>query len=263
MNSSSAPRRFDFAPAVVLDLGAGTGRVTRANCKRRYPRAARRRAGSRPGDAARGAPPPAPVAALRARVRRCAAAAAGQDGSVDLVFSNLMLQWCEPLDAAFAEVRRVLQPEGFFAFSTFGPDTLQRAAQRLGARRWLQPRESTSSTCTTSATRWCAPVSPSRCWTSSATRCSYPDALALMRDLKAIGAHNVTAGRPRSLAGRARLARMSAAYEQARAAKARCRPPTKSSTAPPGARAGRARRAASAALKRASPPARSGAGVRA
>src|SRR6185437_13046027 len=37
---------------------------------------------------------------------------------------SLMLQWCEPLDAALAEVRRVLRPDGFFAFSTFGPDTL-------------------------------------------------------------------------------------------------------------------------------------------
>jgi malonyl-CoA O-methyltransferase len=45
---------------------------------------------------------------------------------------------------------------------------------------------------------------------------SYPDTLTLMRDLKAIGAHNVTAGRPRSLLGRAHLARMSAAYEEAR-----------------------------------------------
>jgi len=41
----------------------------------------------------------------------------------------------------------------------------------------------------------------------------YPDALSLMRDLKAIGAHNVTAGRPRTLLGRAKLARMSDAYE--------------------------------------------------
>ena len=41
----------------------------------------------------------------------------------------------------------------------------------------------------------------------------YPDALTLMRDLKAIGAHNVTAGRPRALVGRARLARMQQAYE--------------------------------------------------
>ena len=44
--------------------------------------------------------------------------------SVDLVFCSLMLQWCEPLDAAFGEVRRVLKPGGFFAFSTFGPATL-------------------------------------------------------------------------------------------------------------------------------------------
>ena len=41
----------------------------------------------------------------------------------------------------------------------------------------------------------------------------YPDALALMRDLKAIGAHNVTAGRPRTLLGRAHLKRMQQAYE--------------------------------------------------
>ena len=45
---------------------------------------------------------------------------------------------------------------------------------------------------------------------------AYPDALALMRDLKAIGAHNVTAGRPRTLLGRARLRRMQAAYEELR-----------------------------------------------
>jgi malonyl-CoA O-methyltransferase len=37
-----------------------------------------------------------------------------------------------------------------------------------------------------------------------------------MRDLKAIGAHNVTAGRPRSLSGRARLARVERAYESFR-----------------------------------------------
>jgi malonyl-CoA O-methyltransferase len=41
----------------------------------------------------------------------------------------------------------------------------------------------------------------------------YSCALELMRDLKAIGAHNVTAGRPRALGGRARLARLEAAYE--------------------------------------------------
>jgi malonyl-CoA O-methyltransferase len=37
--------------------------------------------------------------------------------------------------------------------------------------------------------------------------------LTLMRDLKAIGAHNVTEGRSRTLAGRSRLARVQDAYE--------------------------------------------------
>jgi malonyl-CoA O-methyltransferase len=37
-----------------------------------------------------------------------------------------------------------------------------------------------------------------------------------MRELKAIGAHNVTRGRPRGLTGRARLAAMTQAYETQR-----------------------------------------------
>ena len=46
------------------------------------------------------------------------------DASVDLVWSNLMLQWLPDPAPAFAEVRRVLKPGGLFMFSTFGPDTL-------------------------------------------------------------------------------------------------------------------------------------------
>jgi malonyl-CoA O-methyltransferase len=42
---------------------------------------------------------------------------------------------------------------------------------------------------------------------------TYDDVRALMHDLKAIGAHNATAGRARGLTGKATLARMLAAYE--------------------------------------------------
>ena len=45
---------------------------------------------------------------------------------------------------------------------------------------------------------------------------TYPDALSLMRDLKAIGAHNMTAGRPRALTGKNRLRRVQEAYESFR-----------------------------------------------
>jgi malonyl-CoA O-methyltransferase len=46
----------------------------------------------------------------------------------------------------------------------------------------------------------------------------YDDVRGLMRDLKAIGAHNATEGRPRGLTGKSTLARMLAAYETYRRA---------------------------------------------
>jgi len=45
---------------------------------------------------------------------------------------------------------------------------------------------------------------------------TYPDVRRLMRDLKAIGAHNVNAGRSRGLTGRRAIERMTAAYENER-----------------------------------------------
>lgn len=47
--------------------------------------------------------------------------------SVDLVFSNLMLPWCDDLTAVFAEVYRVLKPNGLFLFASFGNETLKEA----------------------------------------------------------------------------------------------------------------------------------------
>lgn len=51
------------------------------------------------------------------------------DDSFDLVFSSLSLQWCNDLNAAFLEAKRVLKPGGLFVFSTFGPDTLKELRQ--------------------------------------------------------------------------------------------------------------------------------------
>lgn len=48
-----------------------------------------------------------------------------RDASVDWVISNALLPWCAPPDALFAEVHRVLAPDGAFAFTTLGPDTLR------------------------------------------------------------------------------------------------------------------------------------------
>ncbi len=48
-------------------------------------------------------------------------------GSLDLVWSNLMLHWLEPdgLQMAFGELHRVLAPGGLLQFALLGPDTLK------------------------------------------------------------------------------------------------------------------------------------------
>lgn len=201
---------FDFAPSVVLDLGCGTGRVTR-ELKRRYPRALVIALDLAPG-MLRAARRNQPLWRRFARVCGDALRLPLISASVDVVFSSLVLQWCEPLDSALAEVRRVLRPDGHFAFSTFGPDTLMelRAAwaevdEHTHVNRFIDMHGVGESLTHTGLAEPVLDV--------DRIELGYPDALTLMRDLKAIGAHNATAGRPRTLLGRERMRRVSAAYE--------------------------------------------------
>jgi malonyl-CoA O-methyltransferase len=206
---------FAFAPRVVLDLGAGTGRASAA-LRRQYPRALVLALDLSPGmlrAAGRHLRPWRRFARVCADAQRLPLATA----SVDLVFSSLMLQWCEPPDAALAEVRRVLKPDGFFAFSTFGAATLKELRAAWAAaddashvNHFHDVHEVGDALVRAGLTE---PVLDVDHYESA-----YPDALALMRDLKVIGAHNVTAGRPRTLIGRARLRRMQQAYEAERRA---------------------------------------------
>lgn len=46
-------------------------------------------------------------------------------GSIDLILSNLLLPWCDDIQAAFTECVRILRPNGVLLFSTLGPDTLK------------------------------------------------------------------------------------------------------------------------------------------
>lgn len=201
---------FGFRPRVVLDLGAGTGRIA-AELKRRYRRARVIALDLAPGmlrTARR-------HQSLFHRFERVCADAARlplEAASVDIVFSSLMLQWCEPLDEVFAEVRRVLTPQGFFAFSTFGPDTLKelrsawaQADTYSHVNRFLDPHDVGDALMRSGLQEPVLDV--------DRTQLTYDHGLALMRDLKSLGAHNSTAGRPRSLIGRGRLQHVLSAYE--------------------------------------------------
>ncbi|HEY8095922.1 MAG TPA: malonyl-ACP O-methyltransferase [Methylobacter sp.] len=133
----------------------------------------------------------------------------------DGVFSNLALQWCVNLDAVFTDIKRILKPGGRLVFSTFGPQTLQelKAAwaevdgfnhvndfygeQQL--RHFLQLSGYTEIAIET------------KVYLSS-----YDSVLALMKELKHIGAHNVIAGRNKSITTKTQMRRMIAAYERHR-----------------------------------------------
>ena len=201
---------FDLRPQVILDLGAGTGRAT-ADLKRRYRRSLVIALDLAPGmlhQAERH------QSFFRRFERVCADAARVplESASVDIVFSNLMLQWCDPLDDVFSEVRRVLRPQGFFAFTTFGPDTLKElrsawaeADAHSHVNRFLDMHDVGDALVRAGLQEPVLDI--------DRTQLTYQDGMAVMRDLKSIGARNATAGRPRSLLGRERLQRVLTAYE--------------------------------------------------
>ena len=202
------------APQAILDLGAGTGHATRA-LKRRFPRALTVAVDIAPGMLAR-ARAQSRWRRRFERVRADAYALPFRDASFDLVFSSLMLQWCDDLDTAFGELARVLKPGGLLLFSTFGPGTLAELRDSWAAADG-QPNHVNHF--------FDAPTLGSALMHSGLAEpvldvdrivVSYADAMTLMRELKAIGAHNVTRGRARGLTSRRRLAAMIAAYETLR-----------------------------------------------
>jgi len=201
-------------PAAILDLGAGTGHASRA-LKRRYSKSLVVAADIAPGMLTRAK---AQSRWLRRfeRVRADAYSLPFRDRSFDLVFSSLMLQWCDDLDAVFAEVTRVLKPGGVLLFSTFGPGTLAELREACAAsgaagnhvNHFFDPHALGSALMHAGLDEPVLDV--------DRIVAGYSDVLTLMRELKAIGAHNVTQGRARGLTGRRRLAAMTLAYEALR-----------------------------------------------
>jgi malonyl-CoA O-methyltransferase len=200
-------------PRAILDLGAGTG-LAAIELKRRF-----RRASVTAADIAQ---PMLELARRRSRFWRpirCVEADARQlpfgDASFDLVFSNLMLQWLLPPDAALAEMRRVLRPGGLLLLSSFGPETLQELrAAWAAADDGVHVSEFIDMHDLGSALHRSGFIEPVLDVDRHLRH--YPDARALMRELKALGAHNLDARRARGLTGRAAFGRMHDAYETMR-----------------------------------------------
>lgn len=138
-----------------------------------------------------------------------------QSGSIDLVWSNLAIQWCNDLDQAFGEMARVLRPEGLLMFSTFGPDTLKELreasaadAEHVHVSRFIDMHDIGDALVRSG---FSAPVLDVEHYVLT-----YDDVLGVMRDLKAIGARNAAQGRRRGLEGKGFLQALTERYERFR-----------------------------------------------
>ncbi len=135
------------------------------------------------------------------------------DNSMDVVWSNLAIQWCNDLDKSFTEISRLLKPNSLFMFSTFGPDTLKELRAAISNGETHVSRFIDMHDIGDALTRngFNAPVLDVERYTLT-----YDDVRGVMVDLKSIGANNATQGRGRGLAGKGFLKTLAAQYEQFR-----------------------------------------------
>ena len=216
-----------ITPGVILDAGCGTG-YGLSLLKARFPEArligldlaramlveARKRqadAGNWRQRALALARRRVPLAPLCADMERLPLAR----NSVDMVWSSLALQWVGAPDAAFKEAHRVLKPEGLYLFASFGPDTLMelRAASvaldgHQHVNRFIDMHDLGDALVHAGFSN---PVMEMERITLT-----YEALPALLRDLKAIGAHTVLENRRTGLMGKAEWRQLAANYERFR-----------------------------------------------
>ncbi len=132
--------------------------------------------------------------------------------SRQLLFSSLALQWCPDLSQALKEALRVLEPGGLIAFNTLVEGTLQELRDAWQAvdgyvhvNRFMPLAQLQQILADVGFASW-------RCEVETHVL-HYPQLSGLTHELKALGAHNLNAGRPGGLTGRARLRALTAAYE--------------------------------------------------
>jgi len=142
------------------------------------------------------------------------------ENTFDLVFSSLSMQWCNDLNAALLEAKRVLKPGGLFVFTTFGPDTLKELRHSWSkvddanhVNQFIDMHDIGDALLQDG---FAEPVMEAEMLTVT-----YNTVDEIMRDLKAIGA-SVTAGTveqgraARGLGGKSILQTVRQAYEQFR-----------------------------------------------
>ena len=140
------------------------------------------------------------------------------DQSQDLIVSLMSLHWANDLPGALSQIRRALKPDGLFVGTLLGAGTLKelRAVlteaeleQRGGAQARVSPfADGFDGAALLQRAGFALPVSD-----VDRLTVRYPDMLALIRDLRAMGETNVLAGSGRPLT-RGIIARAAQLYSE-------------------------------------------------
>lgn len=134
------------------------------------------------------------------------------DESIDVIYSNLMIQWCNPLSDLLKEMVRVLKPGGLFIFNTLVEGTLHELKSS-----WkqvddephvidFQPRDSLIKTFNESHFKLI----------ENDIRdvvLEYENVMHLLLELKGIGANHVPNQRNKGLSGKDKFKKMTTYYE--------------------------------------------------
>jgi len=208
--------RLDYIrlkPKAVLDLGCGTGVIT-ADILKRYPKAH--------------------IIALDLALNMlkqtqqnskgwfskkpsCLCSDAEKlplsDNSLDLLVSNLMLQWSNDVQLVFNGFQRVMAPNGLLMFTTFGPDTLKEMRESWATvdniphtSQFIDMHDIGDALLKAG---FSDPVMDMEVITMT-----YDSVRDVMRDIKNIGASNATQGRSKGLMGKQRLKAFETAYKR-------------------------------------------------
>lgn len=143
------------------------------------------------------------------------------DASFDLITSNLAMQWVADPKGMMMEMRRVLAPGGLILFSTFGRRTLSELRQSLA-----QLSEGKATSMAGHVLPFPDVMSLGDVFTklpleapvidSDLLTLTYPNVMALVRELKGLGASSsAISGRANGLYGRRLLKELDATYGEA------------------------------------------------
>lgn len=202
--------RLDYiriSPTAIADLGCGSG-ADLALLGERYPRARRIGLDFAPARLAFARPQRGLLQRLLGRsddpARPLAVAAHAHAlplarATVDMVWSNLTLNWLSDPQPALAELHRILAVDGMLMFSTLGPDTLRElrhAFDDANGRRVHRFIDMHDIGDVLVRTGFSDPVMDMEVVTLT-----YPDIDTLLDDLRRSAWNNASTARPRGLTG--------------------------------------------------------------